>query len=37
MHYVLVRSAEDLDGELRAWLRESHDVVGMQRSESPRG
>jgi hypothetical protein len=29
-HYVRITSAADLDGELRAWLQESHDVVGMQ-------
>ena len=30
-HVVLVRSEPDLDDELRAWLQESHDVVGLQR------
>jgi hypothetical protein len=29
-HYVRITSAADLDGELRAWLQESHDIVGMQ-------
>ena len=29
-HFVRIRSADDLDDELRAWLQESHDVVGMQ-------
>jgi hypothetical protein len=29
-HYVRITSAADLDGELRAWLQESYDVVGMQ-------
>jgi hypothetical protein len=29
-HYVRVGAAADLDDELRAWLQESHDVVGMQ-------
>jgi hypothetical protein len=29
-HYVLVRSDTDLDDELRSWLQESHDVVGLQ-------
>jgi len=29
-HFVRITSAVDLDGELRAWLQESHDVVGMQ-------
>jgi hypothetical protein len=30
-HYVLVRSQADLDDELKTWLREAHDVVGLQR------
>jgi hypothetical protein len=29
-HYVRIASAADLDDELRAWLQESHDVVGVQ-------
>ena len=29
-HYVRITSAADLDDELRAWLQESHDVVGTQ-------
>jgi hypothetical protein len=29
-HYVRIMSAADLDDEFRAWLQESHDVVGMQ-------
>jgi hypothetical protein len=29
-HFVRVASAADLDDELRDWLRESHDVVGVQ-------
>ncbi len=29
-HYVRITSAADLDDELRAWLQESHDLVGMQ-------
>ena len=29
-HFVLVRSAADLDDELAAWMQESHDVVGLQ-------
>lgn len=29
-HYVRIQSAADLDDQLRAWLQESHDVVGMQ-------
>ena len=30
LHHVMVRSEADLDDELRAWLQESHDVVGLQ-------
>jgi hypothetical protein len=30
-HHLWVRSAGDLDDELRGWLQESHDVVGLQR------
>jgi hypothetical protein len=29
-HYVRVQSKGDLDDQLRRWLQESHDVVGMQ-------
>jgi hypothetical protein len=29
-HSVRITSGADLDGELRGWLQESHDVVGMQ-------
>ena len=29
-HYVRIASAADLDDELRGWLQESHDVVGVQ-------
>ncbi len=29
-HFVLVQSEADLDKELRAWLQESHDTVGVQ-------
>jgi hypothetical protein len=29
-HYAHITSVADLDDELRAWLQESHDVVGMQ-------
>jgi hypothetical protein len=29
-HFVRVQSRDDLDDELRAWLRESYDVVGLQ-------
>ena len=28
-HFVRITSAADLDDELRAWLQESHDVVGV--------
>lgn len=33
-HFVAIRSAADLDDELRAWLQESHDLVGMQRDQA---
>jgi hypothetical protein len=33
-HHLWVRTAADLDGELRAWLQESHDLVGLQRPPS---
>jgi len=29
-HFVAVRSTADLDNELRAWLQEAHDTVGVQ-------
>jgi hypothetical protein len=29
-HFVDIQSAADLDAELRSWLKESHDTVGMQ-------
>jgi len=29
-HFVDVRSDADLDDELRIWLQESHDTVGLQ-------
>ena len=29
-HFVDVRCEDDLDERLRAWLRESHDTVGVQ-------
>jgi len=29
-HFVVVRSPADLDDELRAWLQEAHDTVGVQ-------
>jgi hypothetical protein len=29
-HHVLVQASTDLDDELRAWLQEAHDVVGLQ-------
>jgi hypothetical protein len=35
---VYLRSAADRDEELRAWLQESHDIVGMQTDlQRPRG
>jgi hypothetical protein len=30
-HVVPIRAADDLDHELKAWLQESHNSVGMQR------
>ena len=30
-HVVLVQSPMDLDDELKSWLQEAHDVVGLQR------
>lgn len=30
-HFVMVRTEADLDDELRGWLQESYDVVGLQR------
>jgi hypothetical protein len=29
-HYVRVQASTDLDDELRSWLQEAHDVVGLQ-------
>ena len=29
-HFIDIRSEGDLDNELRAWLQESHDTVGVQ-------
>jgi hypothetical protein len=29
-HFVSVRGEADLDDELKAWLQESHNIVGMQ-------
>lgn len=37
LHYVRVRTDADLDDELRAWLQESHDLVGLQRDLRRRG
>jgi hypothetical protein len=34
-HSVPVRADDDFDDEVRAWLRESHDDVGMQRAMRP--
>jgi hypothetical protein len=31
-HFVDIRSLGDLDNELRGWLQESHDTVGIQRA-----
>src|SRR4051812_27286686 len=29
-HHLMIRAAADLDDELRGWLQESHDLVGLQ-------
>ena len=34
-HFVDIRSADDLDDELVAWLKESHDTVGIQSGIRP--
>jgi hypothetical protein len=34
-HFVDIRSARDLDDELLAWLKESHDTVGIQSDIRP--
>lgn len=34
-HFVRVREAADLDDELRCWLQESHDTVGLQADLRP--
>jgi Domain of unknown function (DU1801) len=34
-HFVDIQSAGDLDDELRSWLKESHDVVGLQSDIRP--
>jgi hypothetical protein len=35
-HFVDIHSAADLDDELRSWLKESHDTVGIQSEIRPR-
>jgi hypothetical protein len=35
-HFVVVRSEDDLDDQLRAWLQEAHDTVGQQDDLGPR-
>lgn len=37
VHHVRVQTGRDLDDELRAWLQESHDVVGLQQDLAPGG
>jgi hypothetical protein len=34
-HFVSVRSEGDLDHELRSWLHEAHDTVGLQTGFAP--
>jgi hypothetical protein len=31
INYVAIATLDDLDDELRGWLQESHDTVGLQR------
>src|SRR5262249_32979095 len=35
-HFVAVQSIADVDGELRTWLQEAHDTVGVQDDRVPR-
>jgi hypothetical protein len=35
-HFTRITTSADLDSELRAWLQESHDVVGIQRDLAQR-
>ena len=34
-HHVRIRTSADVDDELRHWLQESHDTVGLQASPTP--
>jgi hypothetical protein len=34
-HFVEIREAGRINDELRAWLQESHDIVGVQQPSSP--
>lgn len=34
-HFIDILARGDIDDELRAWLQESHDTVGVQRDLSP--
>jgi hypothetical protein len=34
-HHVLVEAESDLDDELRGWLQEAHDTVGVQDDQRP--
>jgi Domain of unknown function (DUF5655) len=35
-HHVRIQARDDLDDELRTWLRESYEVVGLQADLAPR-
>jgi hypothetical protein len=35
IHHIRIYAPEDLDNQLREWLQESHDIVGMQRDLQP--
>ena len=32
MHQLRIQKGADLDDELRTWLKQAHDVVGMQKN-----
>jgi hypothetical protein len=35
VHFVDIRDPGDIDDELRSWLQESHDTVGLQEDIGP--
>jgi hypothetical protein len=34
-HHLWIRAEADMNDELRGWLQESHDVVGLQTNSGP--